>query len=209
MVINMKVNVNFQNSIQLNDNIYIDPYKLDNYIEAKYIFITHSHYDHFSPSDIEKIVNDDTKIIIPKDCYNELINMGINSNNIIVVEPNKDYKVDDITFSTVPSYNINKAFHPKENNWVGYLITIDNEVSYIVGDSDYIPEMKDIKCDNLFVPIGGIYTMNVDEAIELIREINPNIVYPTHYGPVVPNSDKNGIILQEKLNGSYNVKLFL
>ncbi len=205
----MKVNVNFQNSIQLNDNIYIDPFKLNEYTEAKYIFITHSHYDHLSLSDIKLIYNYQTKVIAPLDCLNDLLSININKDNIILVKPNEEYNLEDISFKTVPSYNINKTFHPKENNWVGYLINIDNEISYIVGDSDFIPEMNNIKCDNLFIPIGGVYTMNVDEAIEAIKVINPQVVYPTHYGSIIPNSDKSGIILQEQIKENYNVKLFL
>ena len=205
----MKVNINFQNSIQLNDNIYIDPYKLDSFTEAKYIFITHSHYDHLSLEDIKKIYTANTIVIAPKDCINDLLSISINKDNIVIVEPNKEYNLEDISFKTVPSYNINKSFHPKENNWVGYLINIDDEISYIVGDSDYIEEMNNIKCNNLFIPIGGVYTMNVDEAIETIKVINPDTIYPTHYGPIIPNSDKNGIILQDKLKENYNVKLFL
>lgn len=205
----MKVNVNFQNSIQLNDNIYIDPFKLNEYTEAKYIFITHSHYDHLSLSDIKLIYNEQTKVIAPSDCLNDLLSININKDNIILVKPNEEYNLEDISFKTVPSYNINKSFHPKENNWVGYLINIDNEISYIVGDSDFIPEMNNIKCDNLFISIGGVYTMNVDEAIEAIKVINPQVVYPTHYGSIIPNSDKSGIILQEQIKENYNVKLFL
>jgi len=205
----MKVNINFQNSIQLNDNIYIDPFKLNEYNEAKYIFITHSHYDHLSEEDIKKIYTNETIVIAPTNCLDSLLNININKDNIILVEPNKEYNLEEISFKTVPSYNINKSFHPKENNWVGYLINIDNETSYIVGDSDYIEEMNNIKCDNLFIPIGGVYTMNVEEAITAIKKINPKIVYPTHYGPIIPNSSKNGIILQEELKENYNVKLFL
>ena len=205
----MKVNINYQNSIQLNDNIYIDPFKLNDYNQAKYIFITHSHYDHLSPEDIKKIYNDNTIVIAPVNCLDELLYLNINKENIILVEPNKEYNLEDLSFKTVPAYNINKSFHPKENNWVGYIITINNESSYIVGDSDYIEEMNSIKCDNLFIPVGGVYTMNVEEAIEAIKKINPQVVYPTHYGPIISNSGKNGIILQEELKEKYNVKLFL
>ncbi len=205
----MKININYQNSIQLNENIYIDPYKLTEYTDAKYIFITHSHYDHLSPEDITKIITNNTIVIAPTNCLNDLLNLSISKDNILLVEPNKEYQLEDISFKTVRAYNINKQFHPKENNWVGYIININNETSYIVGDSDYIEEMNNIKCDNLFIPCGGIYTMDVEEAIEAIDAIKPKNVYPTHYGSVVPNSNKNGIILQDRIKEKYNVKLFL
>ena len=193
-----------------NNIIYIDPYRiLENYHDADYVFITHSHYDHYSEKDLLKCINEKTKIIITNDLYDQLIKLGIKDEYIKTVLPNNNYEIDNIKFRTIPSYNTNKPFHPKENNWVGYIITIDNESSYIVGDSDYIEEMNSIKCDNLFIPVGGVYTMNVEEAIEAIKKINPQVVYPTHYGPIISNSGKNGIILQEELKEKYNVKLFL
>ena len=204
----MRINVNYQNSIQI-DNIFIDPYKLNNTEEkAKYIFITHPHYDHFSLEDINKIKNNDTKYIIHKDCYNDLVNNGINKENILIVEPNKNYQINNLYFETTKSYNINKPFHPKENNYLGYIITINNKKYYIVGDSDYIDEMNNIKCDTIFIPIGGTYTMNIEEAKNLIEKIKPNEIIATHYGPTIPNSNESGLKFKELVGPNYNVKLF-
>ena len=200
------INVNFQNSIQI-DNLYIDPFKLEESRPAKYIFITHSHYDHLSIEDIKKIVGDNTKFIIPKDCLNTIIELGINKNNIIVVEPNKNYIIDDFSFKTIPAYNYDKQFHPKNKEWVGYLINKNNTIYYIVGDSDYIEEMNDIKCDILFVPVGGYYTMDYLEASKLIRKINPKLVIPTHYGPIIPASSDNAKLLEETLP-DYDIKIY-
>ena len=70
-----------------------------------------------------------------------------------MVEPNNKYEVDDISFETIPSYNINKNFHPKDNNWVGYIICVKGVKYAILGDSDLTEEVEKIKCDVLFVPI--------------------------------------------------------
>lgn len=166
--------------------IYIDPYNLkESNKDADIIFITHSHYDHFSINDINKIKKNNTIIIITEDIYNNVLKLGFNESNIIKVLPNNNYTIDNIKFTTIPSYNINKNFHPLDNNWVGYLIEIDNIKYYVPGDTDLINEAKEVKCDILFVPIGGTYTMNYKEAASLTNIIKPKIVIPIHYGSIV------------------------
>lgn len=178
-----------QSSLRINYNniiIYFDPYLLHNEYnhDADYIFITHSHYDHFSKNDILSIKNNKTKIIIPADLKDEVSNLGFIKENILLINPNEKYKVDNINFSTVPAYNINKNFHKKEYNWVGYIINLD-KIIYFAGDTDNIPEIRNIKCDIACVPIGGTYTMNKLEAVELIKIIKPNITIPMHYKTIV------------------------
>ena len=108
--------------INNNQIIYIDPYKINNYYaDADIIFITHNHYDHYSKEDIIKIKQDSTKIIITKDLLQETLDLGFIESNIITVEPSKTYKIENLMFQTIPAYNVNKIFHPKENNWVGYM----------------------------------------------------------------------------------------
>jgi L-ascorbate metabolism protein UlaG (beta-lactamase superfamily) len=97
----MEINVNYHSSIKIGD-IYVDPFKIDkNYNDAKYIFITHSHYDHYSLEDIDKIVNTSTVFICTKDVGNDLKERY--SNRIMVVEPNKYYFINDIKFDTIHS----------------------------------------------------------------------------------------------------------
>lgn len=166
--------------------IYIDPYNiLKNYNDADVIFITHSHYDHFSSEDIDKVRKENTKIIITPDIYNDVLDLGFNKENIVQVNPNYNYCVDDIKFSTVPSYNVDKCFHSKSNNWVGYIIDINNTKYYIAGDTDITDESKDVKCDVAFLPVGGTYTMDYREAATLANIIKPKIVVPIHYGYLV------------------------
>ena len=191
-----------QNSIKIN-NIYIDPYGIDSsYNDAKYIFITHDHYDHYSDDDIKKVITDDTIFILPlsmKEKYNY-------DNDVIYVEPNNSYNLDNICFKTVSMYNINKEYHKKEHNWCGYVINIDNSWYYTVGDSDYITEMNGIDCDVIFIPIGGTYTMDVYEAIECLSNINYKYVIPVHYGSIV--GDVNlGNIIKDKIGDNCIIKI--
>ena len=182
------IEVLYHSSIRISNNkvIYIDPFKIDkNYNDADIVFITHDHYDHYSEEDIDKVINENTTIIIPEKLLTKLLRKGINKNAIITVELNEKYMVQGIKFETIPSYNTNKTFHPKENGWVGYIITLDDIRYYIAGDTDITEENRKVKCDVAFVPVGGTYTMGFKEAAQLINEIQPKIAVPIHYGSVV------------------------
>lgn len=176
-------------TIKINKNnkiIYIDPYNISDGInDADYIFITHNHYDHFSEENIKKVKNNETIIIITEDLYTNTLKLGFNGMNIITVKPNENYQVEGIKFSTIPAYNTNKTFHPKENNWVGYIIELEGSKYYIAGDTDITDENKKVKCDVAFLPVGGTYTMDFKEAAHLINEIKPKITVPIHYGSIV------------------------
>ena len=182
------IEVLYHSSIRISKNkvIYIDPFKIDkNYNDADIVFITHDHFDHYSEEDIDKVINENTTIIIPKELLTKILRKGINKNAVITVKSNKEYMVQGIKFETIPAYNTNKTFHPKENNWVGYIITLDGIRYYIAGDTDITEENRKVKCDVAFVPVGGTYTMNFKEAAQLINEIQPKIAVPIHYGSVV------------------------
>ena len=182
------IEVLYHSSIRISKNkvIYIDPFKIDkNYNDADIVFITHDHYDHYSEEDIDKVINENTTIIIPEELLTKLLKKGINKNAIITVEPNEKYVVQGIKFETIPAYNTNKTFHPKENGWVGYIIIINGIRYYIAGDTDITEENKQVKCDVAFVPVGGTYTMDFKEAASLINEIKSKIAIPIHYGSIV------------------------
>jgi L-ascorbate metabolism protein UlaG (beta-lactamase superfamily) len=182
------VEVLYHSSIKIKDNkiIYIDPFKIDkDYNDADIVFITHDHFDHYSEEDIDKVINENTTIIIPEELLTKILRKGINKNAVITVESNKEYMVQGIKFETIPAYNTNKTFHPKENDWVGYIITLDGIRYYIAGDTDITEENRKVKCDVAFVPVGGTYTMNYSEAAELVNIIKPKIAVPIHYGSVV------------------------
>ena len=182
------VEVLCHSSIKINKEkvIYIDPFKIEkNYNDADIVFITHDHYDHYSEEDIDKVINENTIIIIPEELLTKLLRKGINKNAIITVEPNEKYVVQGIKFETIPAYNTNKTFHPKKNGWVGYIIIINGIRYYIAGDTDITEENKQVKCDVAFVPVGGTYAMDFKEAASLINEIKPKIAIPIHYGSIV------------------------
>ena len=182
------IEVLFHSSIKIDKGkkIYIDPFKIKEYYnDADIIFITHDHYDHYSEEDIDKVLNKNTIIVVPNELLTKLLKKGISRDSIVTVEPNENYIVQGIKFETVPAYNVNKKFHPKENNWVGYIIEINNTKYYVTGDTDITEENRKVKCDVAFVPVGGTYTMDYNEAAQLVNEIKPKIAVPIHYGSVV------------------------
>ena len=189
--------------------IYFDPYKInEKYNDADIIFITHSHYDHFSEEDILKVKKEETKIVVPEDLYNKSFKLKFDESNILIVKPNEEYEVNNIKFKTIPAYNVNKNFHPKTNNWVGYIITLDNVSYYIAGDTDITEENRKVKCDVAFVPIGGTYTMTAKEAANLVNEIKPKIAVPIHYGLIVGTKEDEEIF-KNNVNNDIDVNVLL
>lgn len=181
--------------------IYFDPYNIDDE-KADYIFVTHDHYDHYDKNTITKLLKENTKIILPKVLKDE------EYNNKLIVEPNKSYILDDIKIDVIPSYNINKQFHPKEKEYVGYNIEIENNKIYVMGDTDRTLETDNVKTDYCFVPIGGTFTMNVEEAIEYINNIKPKVAVPIHYGSIVGDINL-GKEFKEKINEEIKVNIFI
>ncbi len=204
------ITVNCQSSIKIVEEkiIYFDPLKVEENHDADLIVITHTHWDHFSKEDILKVKKDITKIIGPNDIKESLLEMGIKEENIITMSPYQELMIDNNIIKTVPAYNKEKNYHPKENNWLGYLLTTSNKTYYIMGDTDDLEENQNIKCDVLFIPIGGTYTMDAREAAIFTNKLKPKIVVPIHYGLVVGTKEdlstfkekiKKDIKIEEKL----------
>lgn len=193
------ININWSghSGFVIENKIAIDPYKIIVPMKADIVLITHSHYDHCSLEDIEKVVKDDTIIIAPPDCSSTLSRNE--RGNLKLITPGKIIKIDDITVQAVPAYNINKPFHPKENEWVGYLIKIKDKIIYHAGDTDLIPEMNNIKADIALLPVDGTYTMNANEAAEAARRVKAKTVIPMHYGAIA-GTKQDALRLKELLN---------
>jgi len=163
--------------------IYIDPWKLKDVKEADIILVSHSHHDHLSVEDIKKIQKNDTIIITTPDCTDGL------TGDIRVVKPGDVVQIGEISVEAVPSYNVDKAFHPKENNWLGFVVTVGGKRIYYCGDTDLIPEMESIEADIMLVPVGGTYTMTDEEAARAVNMIKPKIAIPIHYDDIVGTED--------------------
>ncbi len=181
----MTIEVFTQSAIKLSgqENIYFDPFKIiKEYHDADFIFITHDHYDHYEEISLKKVMNEESVLIVPKILKDKAKTI---TQNVFVVEPNNHYELGNIAFDTLPAYNKTKEFHPKSKEYVGYNVMIEGVKYYVMGDTDVVDEIKQVKTDFCFVPIGGYYTMDVNDAAEYINEIKPKKVMPIHYGSII------------------------
>lgn len=163
--------------------VYIDPWGTgDDAGPADLILITHAHDDHFRPDEIERLRRHGTRIVAPRDVANML------TGDVTPVQPGQTHEVAGVSFTTVPAYNTREEaleFHPRANDWVGYVLQLGGVTYYHAGDTDHAAELDDIDADVAFLPVGGRYTMNVPEAAGLAKAMMPRLAVPMHYGFVV------------------------
>ncbi|SCX15185.1 L-ascorbate metabolism protein UlaG, beta-lactamase superfamily [Lachnospiraceae bacterium YSD2013] len=177
------------NSIKIDAEVgavYVDPFEMDEAPhDATFVLITHDHYDHFSVKDIEKVVNKNTVLVVPRKMVEKAREVESLVAKIETVKPEISKNIDGLELETVPMYNIMKPFHPKVAEWVGYIVTVAGSRIYIAGDIDAIKEAKEVKCDVALVPVGGFYTMDAKKAAGLINTMKPKVAIPVHYGNLV------------------------
>jgi len=177
--------------------IYIDLRKYGGVAEtsekADLVLITHSHADHFSSEKIEKIRKDGTVTVAPKKCVSKI------GGEVKTLQAGEDTIVDDIRVRAVEAYNY-KRFRPSGKPWhpkgygVGYLISIGDKTIYHAGDTDFVPEMKQLgHVDVALLPTGGKYTMDNVEAAEATLAINPKVVVPMHCWDTDPEEFKKKV----------------
>ena len=194
--------------------VYIDPFRITSDLpKADVIFITHEHYDHFSEPDIKRISTAQTQFVVPKELLGRL-----GGRKVMGVEPNKSYSIDGIGFRTVPAYNTDKEFHPKSTGKVGYIIDANGTQVYHAGDTDLIDEMKDIDVDVAIIPMGGHYTMSLEDAIKAAGMMKAKAVIPMHYKALLGKDGsakaeeefrrrvKNAVILKQIQEPSYSLR---
>lgn len=167
--------------------LYFDPYDL---VEAPHdaavVFVTHNHYDHLSAEDYAKVANADTVLVAPATIEADVAPLEAAGKKL--VSWGDAFEVAGVSVKVVPAYNVQPerlGFHPKENQWVGYLITMDNTTYYVSGDTDENEDTDQVRCDVALIPIGGTFTMDPQQAAAYINTIKPKVVVPTHYGTAV------------------------
>jgi L-ascorbate metabolism protein UlaG (beta-lactamase superfamily) len=164
--------------------IYIDLKKYGKTVEttekADIILVTHNHGDHCSPEKIQKLSKRDTLTIAPKNCVKRI------SGNVKSLKPGEKTDAHGVTIEAAEAYNFKrfkssgKPWHPKGYG-VGYLIKIEGKTIYHAGDTDFIPEMSQLKnIDLALLPTGDKYTMDNTEAAEAATTIKPKIAMPMH-----------------------------
>lgn len=162
-------------AVMAGKTLVFDPFLVtDEGITADVVFITHDHYDHFSPEDIKKVSRQDTRIFCPE-------HLAEACSKVLALATAADLQGLDVRM--VPAYNIHKAYH-KKGAGVGYLVSAQQETLYVAGDTDFIPEMEGLRCDVACLPIGGTYTMDAAQAAKAAETIGCKTVIPTHYGDI-------------------------
>ncbi|MEM0332159.1 MAG: MBL fold metallo-hydrolase [Archaeoglobaceae archaeon] len=181
--------------------IYLDPYQIPKNMEkADLILVTHDHYDHLDLNSIKQIYKEDTVLVAPEGCKLKEI-------KIQPIKIGQELSFGSVKVKAVPAYNLNKPYH-KKGMGVGYVVDIDGVRIYHAGDTDRIPEMKEISVDIALLPVGGTYTMDLKEAIAATKDIKAEFFIPMHYG-AIPNTAadvekfkkevKNAVILKPLL----------
>jgi L-ascorbate metabolism protein UlaG (beta-lactamase superfamily) len=170
--------------------VYVDPFKIEaGGAKADIVLITHEHFDHCSIDDLRKIVTANTVLVAHAQSKNEL--SKLRARELKIIKPGDRLEVGGLTIRAVPAYNLNKfrepgvVFHKKEDGKLGFLITVNGVQIYHAGDTDNIPEMKQLHPDIALLPVSGTYVMTPQEAADAARMLKPRIVIPMHYGTIV------------------------
>ena len=160
--------------------IYIDPWKIkDAAHDATLVLVSHSHYDHYSSDDIAGVSSTNTKLIASADV---IAQQGTGEQ----ILPSLTKDMNGVVVQGIAAYNPGKQFHPKSNQWLGFIIQVDSKRIYYAGDTDLTEEMKAIEDISVaLLPVGGTYTMNAAEAAEATKHINPKMAIPYHWGDIV------------------------
>jgi L-ascorbate metabolism protein UlaG (beta-lactamase superfamily) len=162
--------------------VYIDPYRVEDGPEADLILITHGHYDHFSPRDVERLSGERTLVVAPPAVAERI------GGRVISLAPGEGID-DPLDVRAVAAYNTSKRdpdgnlFHPRDAGGVGYVLNVRGEHVYHSGDTDVIPEMDEVVgVDLALLAVSGVYVMTAAEAAEAARRIGPRVAVPMHWG---------------------------
>jgi L-ascorbate metabolism protein UlaG (beta-lactamase superfamily) len=160
--------------------VYIDPWKLSAPAnDGDVVLVSHSHYDHLSPEDVAKVLKVGGQAFGPGDVAGKLP-------GCIAVQPGESRQAGRVRVTGVPAYNIGKKFHPRANNWLGWIVELGGKRVYYAGDTDFTPDMAGLtRIDLALLPVGGTYTMDAETAAEAVAKFQPARVVPYHWGDIV------------------------
>lgn len=170
---------------------YFDPFSLTDAEaahDADYVLITHAHYDHFSPEDYARVADEKAVVVAPASMTGEVAGLG--AADARLMSAGEKIELPGLCVEAVPAYNVEPerlGMHPRENGWLGYVVTLDGEPTryYVSGDTDQNADNETVSCDVALVPIGGTYTCDPRQAAAFVNALRPRAAVPTHYGSIV------------------------
>ncbi|MBI4033264.1 MAG: MBL fold metallo-hydrolase [Candidatus Blackburnbacteria bacterium] len=101
-----------------------------------------------------------------------------------VVRGPGEYEIGGVSIFGIPTFHDNEQGAKRGVNTV-YVITIDGIVICHLGDlghklsEEEARQMGDV--DILLVPVGGVYTIDAEDAASIVASIDPWVVIPMHY----------------------------
>lgn len=177
----------------MNFKAIIDPFisgnpmskvKVDEVTGLTHIFVTHGHGDHIGDT-IELAKSNDALVISNAEISDYLENQGLKTHSMHI---GGSYNFDFGKVKLTPALHgsaISTDYGKIDGgNPCGFLIQLGNKKVYHTGDTGLTMDMKLLELEDIDVallPIGGNYTMDIDDAIRAVEFIKPKLAIPMHY----------------------------
>lgn len=166
-------------------SVYVDPdTRLTDFNvlpKADVVLLTHEHKDHCDPKALEVLRTEKTTVVSDETCSKQ-VQVGV------VLRNGETKTLGGLKIEAVPAYNLvhmrseGVPYHPKGTG-NGYVLTFGDKRIYVAGDTENIPEMKELKgIDVAFLPMNLPYTMTPEMTADAARSFMPKVLYPYHFG---------------------------